>query len=182
MEAMMSFSMLTGFQWSKSRVAFSMDRALEDFFLSEGPLSASDASVAIIVLDDGRYLMQLRNQRPGIFFPGHWGLFGGAVDAGEHPEAALRRELFEELGYRTGDATFFTRFSFDFSYCGSGRVLRHYYEVKMDNRDVKSLTLAEGAELRAFEGMALLRNERVTPYHAFAIWMQLGQATNLRSE
>lgn len=150
-----------------------MDRAVEDFFLSEGPLVASDASVAIIVLDDARYLMQLRDQRPGIFFPGHWGFFGGAVEPGEHPEVALRRELFEELGCRIGEATYFTRYSFDFSYCGSGPVLRHYYEVKMDARDLKSLTLTEGSELRAFEGRELLRNSRVTPYDSFALWMHM---------
>jgi 8-oxo-dGTP pyrophosphatase MutT (NUDIX family) len=173
MEATMSFLMRTGFLWPKSRVASSMDRALRDFFLSEGPLAASDASVAIIVLDDARYLMQLRDQRLGIFFPGHWGFFGGAIEPGEHPDDALRRELFEELGYRIGDATFFTRFSFDFSYCGYGPVLRHYYEVKMEVCDVKSLTLTEGSELRAFEGRELLRDRRITPYDSFALWMHM---------
>ena len=34
----------------------------------------------------------------GIFYPGHWGLFGGAMEPGEAADAALRRELQEELG------------------------------------------------------------------------------------
>ena len=51
-----------------------------DFFLGgEGELTPSDAAVALIVLDDGRYLLQLRDQKPKIFYPGHWGLFGGAT-------------------------------------------------------------------------------------------------------
>ena len=72
---------------------------MADYFLGgEGQLTPGDAAVALIVLEDGRYLMQHRDQKPGIFYPGHWGLFGGAIDADETPEIALRRELEEELG------------------------------------------------------------------------------------
>ena len=60
-----------------------MNERPSDFFLSEGPLRPGDAAVALIVLDDLRYLMQLRDQKPGIFYPGHWGLFGGGIDPGE---------------------------------------------------------------------------------------------------
>jgi 8-oxo-dGTP pyrophosphatase MutT (NUDIX family) len=155
-----------------------MHKISQEFFLSEGRLAPSDASVAIVVLDDARYLMQLRDERPGIFFPGHWGLFGGGVEPGESAEAALRRELLEELGIRIGDARYFTRFSFDFSYCGFGPVLRHYYEIRISASDVKSMTLTEGSELRAFDGGDLLRNNKVTPYDAFAIWMHLRQETH----
>jgi 8-oxo-dGTP pyrophosphatase MutT (NUDIX family) len=61
-----------------------------DYFLGgEGPLKPARAAAAIIVFEDGRYLLQLRDQKPGIFFPGHWGLFGGATDPGETPEQAV---------------------------------------------------------------------------------------------
>ncbi len=48
--------------------------------------SFRDAAAAIIFLDDGRYLMQHRDDKPGIFYPDHWGLFGGAIEPGEDPE------------------------------------------------------------------------------------------------
>ena len=38
--------------------------------------AAQDAVAGILVLEDGRYLMQLRDDIPGIFYPDHWGLFG----------------------------------------------------------------------------------------------------------
>ena len=85
-----------------------MNEAAPDFFLHEGRLSPGDASVALIVVDSANYLLQLRDQKPGIFYPGHWGLFGGALDPGETPDTALRRELFEELGFAPRDISYFT--------------------------------------------------------------------------
>jgi len=53
--------------------------------------------VAAALIDgDGRVLVQ---QRPaGKPMAGLWEFPGGKIDAGETPEAALRRELHEELG------------------------------------------------------------------------------------
>ena len=53
---------------------------------------------ALIVLDDGRYLMQQRDDIQGIFYPGYWGLFGGAMEPGETAVEALVREVAEETG------------------------------------------------------------------------------------
>jgi 8-oxo-dGTP diphosphatase len=45
------------------------------------------------------YLLQLRDFKPSIIYPGHWGAFGGAIEEGESPETAIYRELKEEIGY-----------------------------------------------------------------------------------
>ena len=50
-----------------------------------------------ILLVDGRYALQLRDDRPDIAAPGLWGLFGGGLHPGERPEVGLARELCEEL-------------------------------------------------------------------------------------
>jgi 8-oxo-dGTP pyrophosphatase MutT (NUDIX family) len=71
---------------------------MRDYFLgAENVLSPSDASAAIIALSGKRYLMQLRDQKPNIFYPGHWGVFGGAMDPCESTRQGLLRELSEEL-------------------------------------------------------------------------------------
>jgi 8-oxo-dGTP pyrophosphatase MutT (NUDIX family) len=115
-----------------------------DYFLAgDHNLTPSDAVVGMIVCDDGRYLMQLRSQKPGIFYPGHWGLFGGAVDSGESAEAALARELREELGIDLPQPRYFTEFSFDFSFCGRGHVWRRYYKIEIAARTVGSMVLGE---------------------------------------
>jgi len=52
---------------------------------------------AILHNAQGEVLLQLRDERPGLEFAGHWTLPGGHVEAGESPEAAIRRELMEEM-------------------------------------------------------------------------------------
>ncbi len=60
-------------------------------------------SVKAVIHDGrGRILLQRRDDIAGIMEPGRWGLFGGAVDAGETLDAALARELDEELGSTVG--------------------------------------------------------------------------------
>ena len=54
---------------------------------------------AALVDTDGRVLLQQRP--PGKAMAGLWEFPGGKVEAGETPEAALIRELEEELGIRT---------------------------------------------------------------------------------
>jgi 8-oxo-dGTP pyrophosphatase MutT (NUDIX family) len=70
------------------------------FLGSRVRLRPASAVAALLQLADGRYVMQLRDSNPGIFYPDHWGCFGGAVDAGEEPVAALVRELAEELAVK----------------------------------------------------------------------------------
>jgi ADP-ribose pyrophosphatase YjhB (NUDIX family) len=56
-----------------------------------------DPKVAVIgfVVHDARLLLIRRAVRPA---KGRWALPGGYMDAGEMPEAALKRELIEEVG------------------------------------------------------------------------------------
>jgi len=53
-------------------------------------------ALAILTVSEG-YALQLRDNLPTIASPGYWALFGGAIDGGESPLAAIRREIREEL-------------------------------------------------------------------------------------
>lgn len=149
-----------------------------DYFLNgDHDLVPGNAVVGLIRVGGERYLMQLRSQRPGIFYPGHWGLFGGAVDAGESAEAGLVRELQEELGIELRNAEYLTEFTFDFSFNGKGRVWRRYYKIEVTEDTVAGMTLGEGSDMRVFSAKDILNLPRVVPYDAFAIWLDATQRT-----
>ena len=133
-------------------------------------LQPGDAAAAIIVFDDGRYLLQQRDKKQGIFFPGHWGLFGGGVEMGEQPADALRRELKEELGVVVAELRPMTRFEFDLTQMGLNRIYREFFEVRLPAAIVPSLRLGEGTAFKAFSREQVLTLPRVTPYDAFALW------------
>jgi 8-oxo-dGTP diphosphatase len=52
---------------------------------------------AIPINAEGKILLQQRDDRPELSFPGCWTTFGGAVEDGETPDEAIRRELLEEI-------------------------------------------------------------------------------------
>jgi 8-oxo-dGTP pyrophosphatase MutT (NUDIX family) len=143
------------------------------FLGSRTVLRPTHAVAALLQLDDGRYLMQLRDSNPGIFYPDHWGCFGGAVDPGESPVVAMVRELREELAISLApaDVTRFTEFTFDFGFAGDGVRLRTYYALELPQTDLRGLVLGEGADFAAFEPEKLLAMPRLVPYDAFALWM-----------
>lgn len=139
----------------------------------ESPLTPSDAVVALITVGDD-YLMQLRDLKPGIFYPGHWGLFGGAIESDENEMEALLRELEEELELKIDSmaAHYFTRFNFDFSPLDGPKVFRSIYEIKISKEIVRGLKLREGREMRVFTLRDILEPSLpVTPYDAFVLWM-----------
>lgn len=145
------------------------------FLRDPGKLRGADAVAAILLLEDGSYVLQLRDDIEGIFYPDHWGCFGGAVDRGEKPPQALRRELKEELEFDAGAFEEFTRFDFDFSRLGQKQVFRIYYEVPVTFSAYSRMVLHEGAEVRAFTGAEILAQPRVTPYDAFALFLHYRQ-------
>lgn len=134
-------------------------------------LRPSDAVAALIQLPDGRYVLQLRDAKPEIFYPDHWGCFGGAIEPGEAPAAALAREIQEELGLAVAEAQFdrFTAFTHDFGFAGLGKIVRVYFHVFLQG--LEGVRLGEGARVEAFTASQALGTLRMVPYDAFALWM-----------
>lgn len=116
-------------------------------------------SVAIgIIYQDGKYLMQLRDDLPTIAYPGVWGFFGGHIEPEEVPEIALRRELMEEINY---SAPILTKFRSS----QTGNYLRHIFSCPLtipltelelnEGWDLKLLTLEEIHQGFAYSSKAI---------------------------
>ena len=146
------------------------------------PLHPANAVVAILLTPDLQYILQLRDRKRGIFFPGHWGCFGGAVEPEDAtPEATLARELHEELNVDLSAAvvSYFTNYTFDLSFCGIGQLYRTYYEVRLRGSAIQNLKLGEGSAFRSFGLRDLLSRQDVVPYDTFALWLH-GSRKRLR--
>jgi 8-oxo-dGTP pyrophosphatase MutT (NUDIX family) len=135
-------------------------------------LRFDNATAAILTTEDGQYVLQLRDDVPHIWYPDHWGLFGGSVEPGESEIEALSRELQEELELEpeSSQPRLFTRFQFDLHPVGLGCYFRSYYEVSLSDEVFGRLVLHEGAAMRKFAGDAALQLKLV-PYDGFALFL-----------
>ncbi|XGV99806.1 MAG: NUDIX domain-containing protein [Leptolyngbya sp. BL-A-14] len=109
--------------------------------------------VAIAILhQNDTFLLQLRDDIPGILYPGHWALFGGHVEAGEHPDAAIQRELLEEIGYAPATLIPFDRYE-------DTHVVRHVYHGELDV-GLSQLVLHEGWDMALATADEIGRGDR----------------------
>lgn len=98
----------------------------------------------------GEVLLQQRDHAPGIAYPGHWTIFGGAVEPGESLDEAVKRELWEELELDIPLRHWHTYTCPVRSIPGELDVVVHVYVGETD-REVESLTLREGQAMGYFD-------------------------------
>ncbi|MBD6614365.1 NUDIX domain-containing protein [Komarekiella sp. 'clone 1'] len=96
--------------------------------------------VAIAILyQENKFLMQLRDNIPGILYPGYWGLFGGHIEPGETPDVAVKREILEEIGYTLPPF-------FEFGCYSDEKVVRHVFQAPL-LVELNQLILSEGWDM-----------------------------------
>ncbi|HEY8171539.1 MAG TPA: NUDIX domain-containing protein [Dehalococcoidia bacterium] len=105
-----------------------------------------EIAIGLIVADDGRVLLQLRDDKPGLAGAGQWGFFGGHLEPGESATSAFLRELDEELGWRPKH--FESYVSREVNSHG-WHVTSHAFGAHLDIA-VEALTLGEGQAMRLF--------------------------------
>jgi 8-oxo-dGTP pyrophosphatase MutT (NUDIX family) len=155
-----------------------MTRAPSAFLDDDSTLRPSDAAAAILLGPDSQFLLQLRDDKPGIFFPAHWGCFGGAIERSDRSVAhALARELDEELGVALSPnaLTRFMEVTFDLSFAGIGVLSRTYYVAHLSTAQVAALRLGEGSAFCLFPAREALSIPNVVPYDRSALWFYIAR-------
>ena len=91
-----------------------------------------DVAVGVLIDAEGRFLLTSRPE--GKVYAGWWEFPGGKLEAGESVEAALRRELHEELGITIGTAEPWNVTLMDYAHA---RVRLHFCKVRDVDRRVR---------------------------------------------
>jgi 8-oxo-dGTP pyrophosphatase MutT (NUDIX family) len=126
---------------------------------------------ALITNSAGLYLMQLRDDIPTISYPGHWCLFGGAVEPGEDDLQGMARELEEELAFKPPHLTSTMRFEYSIPRHGV-RIRRvAVFETRIDDAEIQKLVLNEGAEMRFLSVQDLMLESKVVPWDMCMVMM-----------
>ncbi|MDE5071121.1 MAG: NUDIX hydrolase [Trichodesmium sp. St5_bin8] len=86
-----------------------------------------------------KFLLQLRDDIPGIAHPGQWAFFGGHIEPGEIPQVAIKRELVEEIGYKPD-------LIWEFGVYYDTNVVRHVFYAPL-TVELKDLVLGEGWDM-----------------------------------
>ncbi|MDJ0661027.1 MAG: NUDIX domain-containing protein [Crocosphaera sp.] len=108
--------------------------------------------VALAILhQEGRFLMQLRDNIPTIIYPDRWGFFGGHLEADETPEMGVKREVIEEINYQISDPVFFCRYDDEVA-------LRYIFHAPL-TVPIEELNLQEGADLELVSPDAVKKGE-----------------------
>lgn len=105
-----------------------------------------------ILHQDSKFLLQLRDNIPTIAHPGYWAFFGGHLEPNETPEAAVKRELEEEIGYAPAVISWFDSFV-------TPEVVRHIYYGDL-TLDINQLVLNEGWDMGLWTVEDILRGDR----------------------
>lgn len=91
-------------------------------------------------------LLQLRDDKQGIYFPGYWGTIGGAVEYGENPKEAIIREVSEEISLKLDNLEFISEINY--WYARKLHILT-FYKAKIDVPVLK-IKLSEGQKVDYF--------------------------------
>lgn len=102
----------------------------------------SNEVVVILPFIGDKVLMQLRDFNPKIRYPGRWGYFSGAIQEGEQPVQAARRELFEEIGYQSDEMIWLGRIRI----VDQNNLMSHVYRCSV-RIPLEKLVLHEGLDM-----------------------------------
>ena len=97
----------------------------------------------------GKLVIQLRDDKPGLLFSSHWATLGGGIEAGETPDEAMRRELGEEIE-PAPLVTFWRYFEHTYHVRGEKRMVANHVYVGQLPCALDDIILYEGQRLGAF--------------------------------
>ena len=124
-------------------------------------------AAAIMIGQDGSFLLQLRDDKPGLLFAGMIGLFGGHREKGEKFIECAMREIEEETGFKPGKKAFEPLVKYRTRYPDGAKVKGSFYVLK--NVPEQKLVITEGTMISVLPKDLPEHFERMTPATCFVV-------------
>ena len=128
----------------------------------------------------GKYLLQLRDNKPNLPLANHWALFGGEVESKENPLDAIKREMYEELKFRSNNYSLFHEAIYWLPKHHKKIVRKLFYLLQIEERDFDVMQLCEGADMNIFTLKEIMQLKKISPWDLSAIIMHANEATLFR--
>ncbi len=125
-------------------------------------------SVAGIIYINKKYLFQIRDKNPTIWFPGFHGFFGGLIDKKESPAKAIKREILEELNEEILKLNLLFKMNFKTAKLNEERE-RYYFLLNLKKGFQKKIKINEGAGFK-FLSINQLNLNKMIPWDLTAIY------------
>ena len=108
--------------------------------------------VSIFIFSKNQLLLQLRDKKEEIVYPGCWGLISGSLNCNENPFTGIRREVQEEISITNLKNLNFVD---TFLSCGNENII--YYVFKININNPSKIILKEGVEYSFFSKSEFLK-------------------------
>ena len=122
-------------------------------------------STGAIITKNNKYLLQKRDNKKSIYFPGFWGVFGGTINKGETVESCMIREIKEETNLKVSIKRKIIEKKFTSREFKEIRK-RVYFECK--NSSNSQFILSEGSDYKYFT-IDQIKNLNIIPWDLEAI-------------
>lgn len=140
------------------------------------PFPVEQIAAAVMHTRDGRYLFQLRDDKPGLALRNHWALFGGEIEPGEDPRDAAIREIREELTYEARNCSWFHEALYVLPRAKKRVVRKVFYRMAIEAAEVDGMKQCEGADMRLMTVAELLALPNIAPWDLAVVMLHARQA------
>ena len=128
-------------------------------------------SVAAVIYHKKTYLLQHRDNYLNIQSPDYWGLFGGKIKFKEKFQAAIERELMEELKFKPKNIFFLGEIEYKKSISTKNFRSKKFFSINVSKKEIEKFELHEGQQYKFYKINEILSLKKILPWDFYGIFL-----------